>query len=217
MKLLLEPEAIELLRAYGIPYPDHGLARDANKAVEIADRLGYPVVLKVVSRDLVHKSETGGVRTGLEDGQAVRDAAVQMLKDVARSVPGAEIQGLLVCQQAPVGLEVVVGSLDDDLFGPAVMFGLGGIFAEVLQDVSFRVAPLDRRDAKAMIREIRGYPLLSGARGQGEYDVRALVDLLLKVSRMAIDHPEIKEMDLNPVRLFETGLLALDARILMAS
>ena len=115
---------------------------------------------------------------------------------------------------AGVGPEVIVGALDDAMFGPTVMFGLGGIFAEVLRDVTFRVVPLERRDAQEMIREIQGWPLLEGTRGQSGYDVEALIDLLLAVSRLVVERPEIEELDLNPVRLFERGLMALDVRIL---
>jgi acetyltransferase len=120
----------------------------------------------------------------------------------------------LVCKQAPDGLEVIVGGLDDATFGPTVMFGLGGIFAEALEDVSFRIAPLERRDAEDMVEEIKGYPLLTGARGQASYDLNAVVELLLSVSRLLIDHREITELDLNPVRVYHEGLLVLDARIM---
>ena len=211
---LLEPEAIQLLQAYSIPYPDHGVAHDAEEAVEIADRLGYPVVLKVVSYNVVHKSDMGGVALGLEDAPSVRDAYDRILRSVADKMTGAKIQGMLVCEQAPSGLEVIVGGLRDALFGPTVMFGLGGVFVEVLKDVSCRVAPLEHRDAQEMIREVQGYPLLAGVRGQKACDVSALVDLLSKVSRLMVERPDIDELDMNPVRVYEHGLLALDVRVM---
>ncbi len=212
---VLEPQAVEILDQYDVCYPDHGLASDAEEAVQTAERLGYPVVLKVVSPDVLHKSDMGGVVVGLEDAEQVRTGIKQIHENIRAAVPDARIKGVLVCQQAPPGLEVIVGTLDDSTFGPTVMFGLGGIFAEILKDVSFRIAPLERRDAEEMIQETRGYPLLTGARGQAALDVEALVDLLLGVSRLVTDRGDITELDLNPVRLYEQGLLVLDARILL--
>lgn len=199
-----------------MPYPEHGLARSPEEAARIAGDLGYPVVLKVVSPDVVHKSFAGGVVVGVGDGNEVRTAYQRIWDGVQAAVPKARIEGVLVCRQAPDGLEVMVGGLDEATFGPTVMFGLGGIFAEALDDVSFRIAPLERRDAAEMVEEIQGYPLLTGGRGQPSYDLAAVAELLLSVSRLLIDHREIKELDLNPVRLYHTGLLVLDAR-LMAS
>jgi len=212
---VLEPEAVQLLEKYGIPYPAHGFARDAEEAARIAEDLGFPVVLKVVSPDVPHKSDAGGVMVGLGDRARVREGFGAVVSRVSSAVPGAQIAGALVCQEARAGFEVIVGALEDETFGPTVMFGLGGIFAEVLRDVSFRVAPLRRRDAQEMVREIQGYPLLSGARGQAPLDVQALVELLLSVSQLVIDRREIRELDLNPVRVYEHGLLALDARMVM--
>jgi len=214
-RVLLEPEAIPLLRAYGIPYPDYAVAHSVEEAVEIAACLEYPVVLKVVSPDVIHKSDVGGVAVGLEDAQGVAVAYERIVTSVYEHVPDADIQAMLVCRQAPAGLEVIVGALQDAMFGPTLMFGLGGVFAEVLRDITFRVVPLERRDAQEMIREIRGYSLLEGVRGRSGHDVHALVNLLLSVSRMVTEHPEIEEMDLNPVRLFDRGLAVLDVRILV--
>jgi len=212
---VLEPETVQLLEEYGIPYPPHGLAHDALEAERIAEELGYSVVLKVVSPNVVHKSDAGGVLLGLGDGASVREGFETLVKRVSSRVPGARIEGALVCQEAPEGLEVIVGALEDATFGPTVMVGMGGVFTEVLRDVSFRVAPLETRDAEEMIREIRGYPLLTGARGQAPLDVASLAELLLSVSRLVTEHSEIKELDLNPVRLYENGLLVLDARMML--
>ena len=216
-RVMLEPGAISLLRTYGIEYPDHAVATSPNQAAEIADRLGYPVVLKVISPDVLHKSDVGGVALALEDAQSVRDACRDLLVSVRAQVPGATIEGVLVCRQAAGGLEVIVGALDDAMFGPTLMFGLGGIFTEVLKDVTFRIIPLLCKDAEEMVREIKGYPLLEGRRGQPGYDVDALVGLLLAVSQMIVERPEIEELDLNPVRVFTQGLAVLDARILKRS
>ena len=212
---MLETEAVELLSGYGVPYPAHGLARAVDEAVGIADGLGYPVVLKVVSPDVLHKSDAGGVVVGLQTADDVRRGFGNTLDRVRAEVPEARIEGVLVCRQAANGVEAIVGAIHDATFGPTVMFGLGGIFAEVLKDVSFRVAPLDRRDAEEMVCEIRGYALLTGARGQDPCDFDALVDLIMSVSRLVADRPDIVELDLNPVRLWPKGLMALDARMIV--
>ena len=213
-RFVLEPEAIRMLERYGIPYAEHGLARGPEEAARIADGLGYPVVLKVVSPDVVHKSDAGGVVIDLEGADDVRGAYQGILDAVRDAVQGAHIEGVLVCKQAPPGLEVIVGALDDATFGPAVMSGLGGVFTEVLDSATFRVAPLERRDAKEMIKEIKGHGVIGGARGQPGADVNALADPLLAVAQMVTDHPEIKELDVNLVRVFEQGLRVLDVRIL---
>ena len=213
---LPEPDAVALLDDYGIPYPDHAYARSVGEAAEAAERIGYPVVLKVVSPDLIHKSDLGGVSLGIETAEGVREAYEGIRGSVLEHAAVARISGVLVCKQAAQGLEVIVGGLQDAMLGPAVMFGLGGTFAEVLQDVSFRIVPLQRTDASDMIQEIRGYPLLEGTRGRGGCDIGALIDLLLAVSRLMGERTDIKELDLNPVRVYEQGLMALDARILLA-
>jgi len=214
--MLPEPEAVGLLRAYGIPYPEHGFAQSVEDAVEIAGRLGYPVVIKVVSPEAIHKMDVGGVALGIQDAPGMAQAYKGILDSVREHLPGDQVQAMLVCRQAPAGLEVIVGALRDVMFGPSLMFGLGGIFAEVLKDVTFRVIPVQRIDAEEMISEIRGYPLLAGARGQAAVDVNALVELLLAVSRLISERPEIEELDLNPVRLYEQGLEVLDARLMVA-
>jgi acetyltransferase len=210
---LVEPEAIKYLNQYHIPYPEHGVAHSAEEAVEIAKQLGFPVVLKVVSPDILHKSDAGGVMIGLKSPEDVMSSFNQMIHRVQTSVPNASILGVLVCTQAPEGLEVIVGTTDDPLFGPTIMFGMGGIFTEVMRDVTFRIAPIGRSDAEEMIREIRSYPLLKGMRGQPGCDINQLIDLLLSVSRLVTQRTEIKELDLNPVRLYEQGIRVLDVRI----
>ncbi len=213
-RFILEPEAVKYLAEYDIPYPEHELAPSAEAAAAAAARLGYPVVLKVVSAEVSHKSDVGGVVVGLDNLEAVKDGFEKMTAQVKAAVPEARIEGALVCRQAPPGLEVIVGALEDPVFGPTVMFGLGGVFTEVLRDVVFRIAPLKRLDAAEMIQEIKGYPLLQGARGGRARDVAALRDLLVGVSRLVTDRPKIKELDLNPVRLFAKGLVALDVRVI---
>lgn len=214
VRALLEPEAIQLIEEYDIAYVKHGVAQSAQEATEIANKLGYPVVLKIVSHDVPHKSDCGGVALGLESPTDVHEAYDQILDAVREHVPDSVFQGMLVCKQAPPGVEVIVGALHDDLFGPALMFGLGGVFTEVLKDVSFRVAPLQRDDAKEMIREIQGFPLLAGVRGRRRCDIEALTDLLLRASAMIMAQPDIQELDLNPVRVYNESVLVLDVRVL---
>lgn len=213
-KFVLEPQAVNLLSAFNIPYPAHALARDPEEASQIADSLGYPVVLKIVSPDIIHKSDLGGVKINVTDAAQVKKETLQMIEHIRNKLPYARVEGILVCKQALPGLEVIIGSTRDITFGPVVMFGIGGIFTEVMKDVSFRVVPLQRKDAENMLHEIRAYPLLAGARAEAPYDIAALADLLLNVSNMVSAHPEIEELDMNPVRVYEHGLMALDIRLI---
>jgi len=198
-QFVLETTAVSYLNQYNIPYPEHKLAQSSKEAMKIAEGLGYPVVLKIVSAHLPHKSDVGGVAI-----------------DIKNSIELQSIEGVLVCKQVPSGLEVIVGGLQDSVFGPTVMFGLGGIMTEVLHDVTFRIAPLTSDDAYEMIQEISGYAILEGFRGKPKYDIDALSDLLVNISQLLIDHPRIKELDLNPVCVFQNGLLVLDVRIMEA-
>ena len=211
-----EPDAIAILEKYGIPYPARALAHSREEAGEIAEKLGYPVVLKVVSAQVPHKSEAGGVAVNLKSRDAVENAWETVTASVKKAVPGAEIEGLLVCSQASEGVEAIVGGIDDASLGITLMFGLGGIFTEILGDVAFRSIPLTRLDAEEMVREIKGFPLLAGARGNKPCDLESLITLLLAVARLLADNPEFIEMDCNPVRLYPHGLMVLDARIFVA-
>lgn len=210
---ITEPEAVEYLRRFNIPYPDHALAADADQAAALAAEIGFPAVLKIVSPQVVHKSEAGGVAVGLNSAEEVREAAERMLEVVRAKVPEAEIRGFLVCRQAQSGVELIVGGLRDAVFGPAVMVGLGGIFTEVMKDVAFRVHPLSAGEARLMLAELRGYPLLTGARGAKPVDLEALAGLVSAVAKMMNDCPEIAELDLNPVLAYPDQALPVDARI----
>lgn len=216
-KLLPEPQAVKWLRRYGIPYPEHALARNGEEAVRVAEGLGYPVVLKVVSADIVHKSDVGAVAVGLREAKEVVGSFSRLLENVATVAPDAKVNGVLVAKQAPAGREVIAGGIVDPVFGPTVMFGLGGIFTEVLRDVTFRIAPLELRDAREMLQEVRAYPVLAGLRGEKPCDLDALAEVLMALSQMMVEHEEIQEIDLNPLRVFERGLTALDARIILRS
>lgn len=210
---ILETEAVEYLRRFDIPYPEHALARSPEEAAKAAAKIGFPVVLKIVSPQVVHKSEAGGVAVGLKNEEEVLAAAAKILQSVKAHAPDAEIKGLLVCKQAESGVEVIVGGLRDGIFGPAVMVGLGGIFTEILKDVAFRVHPLGEAEALAMLKDLKGYPLLAGTRGRRAVDEKALARLVMAVAKLMNDCPEVTELDLNPVLAYPDRVLPVDARI----
>jgi len=213
---LLEPEAKEIIQSYGIPTTTFKIAKTPDEAVKHAEEIGYPVVLKIVSPDIIHKSDAGGVKVNLKNSTEVKTAFKEIEENVKKYKSNAKIIGILVQEYAPEGREVIVGMAKDPQFGPALMFGLGGIFVEVLKDVSFRVAPITRYDAEEMIKEIKGYPILEGIRGQPPVDLDALIDILLKVSDLSMDHPEIDQLDLNPIFAYPEGAKAVDARIILS-
>ena len=214
--LLTEVESKQLLEDAGIPTTGARLARDAEEAVALAGELGYPVVLKIVSQEVAHKSDVGGVALGLADAAAVRDAYTRMLAAVRAALPDARIDGVSVQRQAQAGTEVIVGVSKDPQFGPVLMFGLGGVLVEVLRDVAFRLVPLTPRDAREIVREIKGFPLLQGYRGAPPADLAALESVILKVSAFVDAHPEVDELDLNPVFAFPDGAVAADARVIIS-
>jgi acetyl-CoA synthetase (ADP-forming) len=214
-KFLLEPEAKTVCIKCGIPVTNFKVAKNEVEAAKFAEEIGYPVVLKIVSPDIVHKSDVGGVVVGLKDAQEVRNAYKQILKNVKKHKANAKIVGILVQEMAPSSTEVIVGAIKDPQFGPALMFGLGGIFVEVLKDVTFRVAPITEGEACEMITEVKAYPLLRGYRGQPPADTEAIVQILLKTSRLVMEHQEIKELDLNPIMVYEKGAKTVDARIIL--
>ena len=215
--LLSEIESKQVLSEAGIPVALTVLARDAREATKAADKTGFPVVLKIVSPDIAHKSDVGGVRLGLESSDEVQEAFEEIVSAVKEAQPDARIEGVAVQKMAPAGTEVIVGMSKDAQFGPVLMFGLGGILVEVLKDVAFRIVPLEPKDARQMVREIKGFPVLEGVRGQAPADLEALEKLILKVSEFVEAHPEIKELDLNPVFAYPNGVLAVDARIVLDS
>ncbi len=217
-KELMEHEAKGVLEAYGFPVNTTRLARSREEAVRLAEELGYPVNLKICSPDILHKSDAGGVRVGLSGREEVERAFEEVMANARAYRPNARILGVTLSQYVPQGTEVIIGGLKDPTFGPVVMFGLGGIWVEVLKDVSFRLAPLERVDAEEMIQEIKGFPVLQGLRGKPKADLSALVDMLLRAGRLLSDFPEIAEMDINPIFVFEEGkgAKAVDARIILS-
>lgn len=214
--LLNEVEAKEALAAAGVPVTPTVLATSPDEAQREAERLGYPVALKVVSAGIAHKSDVGGVELGLADAAEVAAAYDRILENARRAEPGATIDGVSVQPMARPGTEVIIGVTTDPQFGPVLMFGLGGIMVEVLQDVAFRIIPIEPRDADEMLGEIRAAPVLQGVRGQPPADLGALRDALLAVSRFVESHPEVRELDLNPTFAYPDGALAVDARIVVA-
>ena len=214
--LLNEVESKQLLAEAGIPTTAARLARSREQAVAIAGEMGFPVVLKVVSEDIPHKSDVGGVQLNLADADAVAAAYDRVMENVRAARPEARIDGVSVQRQARPGTEVIVGMTKDPQFGPVLMFGLGGVLVEVLKDVAFRIVPLAPRDAREMVREIKGFPLLQGYRGSEPADLAALEDLVLKVSDFVERHPEIDELDLNPVFAYRDGVVAVDARVILS-
>jgi acetyl-CoA synthetase (ADP-forming) len=212
---LLETEAKAVCTDYGIPVTKIELAKNEVEAVKYAQKIGFPVVLKIVSPDIIHKSDVGGVIVGLKDVGGVRDAYKQIIANVKKHKPNAKIAGILVQEMAPVSTEVIVGAIKDPQFGPAIMFGLGGIFVEVLKDVTFRVAPVAEDEACEMISEVKAFPLLKGYRNMPPADIDAIAKIIVNTSKLVTDHEEIKELDLNPIMVYEHGAKTVDARIIL--
>jgi acyl-CoA synthetase (NDP forming) len=214
-----EVEAKEILRAYDFKILDGALATDMGEAVETANRLGYPVVMKISSPEIIHKSDFGGVRLNLSSSEQVRDAFDLMMLRVQRRAPNALIRGAYVEKMGTRGREVILGMTRDPQFGPMLMFGLGGIFVEVMKDVTFYLAPITQDEAMQMLRGTRSYALLKGARGQAPVDLDAIASALQRISQLATDYPEITELDINPFIVGEVGAEAYvaDARMTLSN
>lgn len=213
--LLTEVESKQLLEKARISVIKTKLATSMKEAVALSKEIGFPVVLKIASPDVIHKSDAGGVKVGLQNATQVSRAYKEIMTSVKQKHPKATIDGVSVQPMAKPGVEVIIGMSKDPQFGPVLMFGLGGILVEILKDVSFRIVPLARRDAREMIRDIKGYPVLEGYRGQEPANVPFLEEMLLKVSDFAEQNPEIKELDLNPIFAYRDGAIAVDARIVL--
>jgi acyl-CoA synthetase (NDP forming) len=213
MKILTEHEAKKLLAKYGVPVTKEQLASTADEALAIASHIGEPVAMKISSPDILHKSDVGGVVLNVKM-EFVRTTYDDIISRVKKAAPNASIEGILVQQMAPLGQEVIVGLKKDPQFGYALMFGLGGIFVEVYKDVSFRVVPIEKRDALMMISEIKGYSILKGIRGRKPADIDAIADVLMAVSGM-VEKENIIEFDINPLIVSEKGAVAVDARAMV--
>ena len=212
-----DTETRDIMAAYGIPTPATHLARNPEEAVHWAEEIGFPVAVKISSPDILHKTDVGGVKLNVRTPGEVRDAFELMIYRASRYMPEAEIWGCLVQQMILEGKEVIAGMHRDPHFGPLMMFGLGGIYVESLRDVTFRIAPFDRREAREMIGEIKAAGILRGTRGEGPVDVEALADALLRLSQLVVDFPEIVEFDVNPLTVFDAGrgLVGIDMRLVL--
>ncbi len=213
-----EEDSRAVMEAYGFSFPKHGFARTSAEASRVFEAVGAPAVMKIVSPDVLHKTDVGGVRLNLGSPEEAARAFVEITSSVRRKMPAAWIEGVSIQEMVTGGRELILGMSRDPQFGPLLMFGVGGISVEVLKDVSFRVAPVSRGDAREMVREIRAYPLLSAFRGAEPMDEEAIVDGLLRISRLSVDFPEIQELDINPVMVLPRGrgLRAIDCRMAVA-
>jgi acyl-CoA synthetase (NDP forming) len=212
---LLETEAKELLREYGIPVPDFKLIKSEDEIVGLAKEINFPIVMKIVSPDIIHKTEAGGVKVGIKDEKEAKAAYQDIIYKVKKYKKEAKISGVIAYSMIPQETEIIIGMMKDPHFGPVIMFGLGGIFVEILKDISFRILPLEERDAEEMISEIKGYQILKGTRGEAPKDVKSIRDALMKISQLVMENPEIKEIDLNPIFVFKKGLQVVDARMIL--
>jgi acyl-CoA synthetase (NDP forming) len=212
---LNEIESKEILHEVGIRTTDTILARTAEEAMTLGRSMGFPVALKIVSPGIIHKSDVGGVRLNLRNSAQVAKAFHQIIASAREHCAGAAILGVSVQKMAPPGVEVIMGVVKDPQFGPVIMFGLGGTMVEVMKDVAFRIIPITLSDAVEMVHEIRGFALLKGHRNQPPVDLDTLTDWLMHLSDFACAHPEIKEIDLNPVMAYPDSALAVDARIIL--
>ncbi len=212
---LLEPEAKQVLEYLGLKVPEYRVARSLKETRQAAEELGFPVVLKIISEEVIHKTEAGGIRLNLNSPEEVEEAYKALIAAVERSHPRAPLRGVLATNFIPGGTEVIIGASRDPSFGPTLMFGLGGIYVEVLQDIAFRVAPISRQEAREMIGSIKSAALLRGVREEPRKDIKALAEALYRVGALAAKMEEISELDINPMRVMPEGegCLVLDARM----
>ena len=215
---LLEHEALALAEHYGVPVARYGIASSEGEVEEVVKSVGFPAVAKVVSPDISHKSDVGGVILNIKNSEEAVKAYRQIMENVRKNVSGARVAGVLYQKMAVPGyVEVIVGATRDPTFGPVIMFGIGGIFVEILKDVSFRVAPLEPEDAEEMIREIKTYKILEGYRGMPPRDIEAVKDILIRVSKLMLEVSDVQDIDLNPIMLYEKGrgAVAVDVRVIL--
>jgi len=211
---LTELEARDVLEHYNIPVVKASLAKTEDEAVEASRKLGFPVAMKVVSPQVLHKTDVGGVVLNVNSEDEVRKAFDKIVKNVKKKIKNSKIEGILIEKMVSDGQEVIIGGKEDSTFGKILMFGLGGVFTEVFNDVSIRLIPVNRISCLEMVKETKGYKILSGYRGKS-YDVDAVVNVLLKTSKMLEENKEIRELDINPLIVSETGVVAVDARIIV--
>ncbi|NQT96949.1 MAG: acetate--CoA ligase family protein [Candidatus Marinimicrobia bacterium] len=218
-QFMLAHEGEGLLKAAGLAGPRNGIARNIESAVKLADEIGYPVVMKIVSRDILHKSDVGGVLLDLDNQDEVVDAYQAIMHNCKAHKPDASIEGVEIVEQVKSGTEVIIGAMRDKIFGPIMMFGLGGIYVEVMKDVSFRALPLSRREVRTMIKEIRSYPLLLGVRGEVRKDIDGIVETIFKLGTIIRNCPRITDIEINPLMVYEEGqgVKTVDVRVLLSN
>jgi acyl-CoA synthetase (NDP forming) len=213
---LLENESQQICALHHIPTPKSGKVSSASEAILKAKEIGFPVVLKIISPQILHKSDVGGVILNIKDEKELEAQYEKLLVEIGKREPSAKILGILVEKMMPPSTEVIVGGIRDSQFGPSIMFGIGGIFAEIYDDVAFRVAPIDKIDASNLVHEIKGYKILEGARGKPPADLNSLINVLISVSDLMMEHDAISQLDLNPVIVYSDGVCAVDVRIILA-
>lgn len=216
---ILGLEAVDILKAYGIPVVKTKFAKTAEEAIVAAEEIDYPLVMKIVSPQISHKSDIDGIKLSLQNAAEVKVAYQDMMNSIQKKLPEASFEGVQLQPMLSGGKEVILGMVHDPTFGPMLMFGLGGIYVEILKDIQFAIAPVDEREAREMITGIKTYPLLAGVRGEEPSDIDALVYTILRVSRLVCDFPEIKEFEINPMMVFEKGrgAFAVDLRLILKS
>jgi acetyl-CoA synthetase (ADP-forming) len=215
---LMEHESKDLIAKYDIPVGEYKVFKDEDEAVKFSNNIGYPVVAKLMSPDIIHKTEAQVIKLNLNSDEEVRNAYKEVIKNGKNYNSEAQIEGVNIQKMVEKGIvELIIGSMRDINFGPVLMFGLGGIFVEIFKDVSYRVCPISQDEANKMIRSIKAFPLLDGYRGQPKADKEKIIDTLIKCCRLLIENPEIEQLDLNPIIVFEKskGLMVVDARIIL--
>jgi len=210
-------ESLDILKAYGIPTVGTAITKTSEETVKAAEEIGYPLVMKIVSPQISHKSDVGGIKLNLKNAQEVKDAYCDMMEYIPLKEPEADLEGVQLQKMLSGGTEVIIGMVQDPTFGSMLMFGLGGIYVEVLEDVKFAIAPVNEAEAKDMIKNIKTHELLEGARGANARDVESIADIILRISQLVTDFPEINEFEINPLMVFDEGegALAVDMRLML--
>ena len=211
----LPDESLAMVNLFGIDVPDYALVKTAEEAVEVSKEIGFPLVLKIASQDVIHKSDIGGVIINLKNVEEVERNYNKVLYNLKRVVPDSRIGGVLIQKQLPEATHLIVGGVCDEQFGPAVMFGLGGVFVELFKDVSFRIAPVTEAEAMEMVKEIKAYPILSGYRGSKKLDIEQVTKTIINISELITNISTIKEVELNPLFAYKKSVKAVDARVIL--
>ena len=214
-RALLVNEAQQICNLHNIPTPKSAKVSSVHEAVLKANNIGFPVVLKVISPQILHKSDVGGVILNVRDEKELEVQYKKLLAEIGERKPSAKILAVLVEKMMPASTEVIVGGIRDQQFGPSIMFGMGGIFAEVYDDVAFRVAPIDKIDTSNLIHDLKGYKILEGTRGKPQADLNSITKILINVSDLMMEHEAINQLDLNPVLVYSNGICTVDSRIII--